>query len=369
MSKVVIRNAESEQYICAARKNFKTKNEISESTSKMLICHFSDIHGDLKRFNNILELINYYKPDFAVHTGDMPVWNSDDDIDFFYEGIKKLDVPVYNTIGNHDTFVNNGPLTNEILHERYIAPLKDISCDSGKGWYYTDFGKHKLRLIVLNPYEYFHEDYEVRGTFTFLQEQCAWLADALKDAAQKEFAVIIAAHEFAEKVQPGANDFGFCQRFKSYPWGMPKERKQNYIVEDIVDAFKHGRSLKKEYICDISGETVNIDCNFDRQGEFICYFSGHFHGDYVGYLPSHKDQLSITMTCSGCFPPNYHNIGDEVSDLPRIPGTISEDAVNFYVIDRENKAITIVRVGATINDRMEKRIVLTLPYDKNINDR
>jgi Icc-related predicted phosphoesterase len=81
MSKVVIRNAESEQYICAARKNFKTKNEISESTSKMLICHFSDIHGDLKRFNNILELINYYKPDFAVHTGDMPVWNSDDDIE------------------------------------------------------------------------------------------------------------------------------------------------------------------------------------------------------------------------------------------------------------------------------------------------
>jgi hypothetical protein len=69
------------------------------------------------------------------------------------------------------------------------------------------------------------------------------------------------------------------------------------------------------------------------------------------------------MTCSGCFPPNYHNIGDECSDLPRIPGTISEDAVNFYVIDRENKKISIIRVGATVNDLMEKRVVLTLPYE------
>lgn len=369
MSNVVLRNSESEQYICAARKNFKIKNEISESTSKMLICHFSDIHGDIERFNNVLELIEYYNPDFAVHTGDLPVWNSSDNIDFFFGGIEQLDVPVYNTIGNHDTFSNNGPLTNENLHERYIAPIKNITCDSGKGWYYTDFANHKLRLIVMNPYEYFNENYGIRGTFTFLQEQCAWLVEALKDASQKNLAVMIAAHEFAEEVQPGANDFGFCQRFKPYPWGMPKERKPNYIVEDIVDAFKHGGKLQKEYICDISGEAVNIDCNFEYQGEFICYLSGHRHGDYAGYLLSHQDQLSITMTCSGCFPPDYHNIGDEASDLPRIPGTVSEDAVNFYVIDREKKVITIVRVGATVNDMMEKRMVLTLPYDKNINDR
>lgn len=369
MSNVVIRNSESEQYICAARKNFKIKNEISESTSKILICHFSDIHGDIERFNNILELLEYYKPDFAIHTGDLPIWNSDDDTDFFFKGIKDLDVPVYNTIGNHDTFDNNGSLTNEYLHERYIAPLKDIHSNAKKGWYYTDFESHKLRLMVLNPYEYFHENYGIRGTFTFLQEQCTWLVDTLKDAAEKDFAVIIAAHEFAETVPIGANNFGFCQRFKPYPWGIPKERKPNYIIEDIVDAFKNGQKLKKEYICDISGETVSIECSFECKGEFICYLSGHLHGDYVGYLPSHKDQLSIKMTCSGCFPPNYHNIGDEASDLPRIPGTVSEDAVNFYVIDREKKVITIIRVGATINDLMEKRILLTLPYDKCINSR
>ena len=362
MHNVVLRNSEAEQYICAARKNFKLKNEISESTSKMLICHFSDIHGDIERFNNILELINYYKPEFAVHTGDLTVWNSEDNTDFFFEGIKELNVPVYNSIGNHETFDNNGTLINEYLHKRYIAPMKNIYCNAEKGWYYSDFENHKLRLVVLNPYEYFHENFRIRDRMAFLQEQCNWLIDTLKDASKKEYAVIIASHEFAENIPAAANDFGFCQRFMPHPWSPPKERKPNYIIEDIVDAFKHGKTLKKEYNCEVSGETVSIDCSFECCGEFICYIGGHYHGDYVGYLPYHNDQLSITMTCSGCFPPNYHNIGDECSDLPRIPGTVSEDAVNFYVIDREKKIITIVRVGASVNDIMEKRIVLTLPY-------
>ena len=64
ISEVVLRNSEAEQYICAARKNFKLENALSESTSKMLICHFSDIHGDIDRFQNIMDLIEYYKPDF-----------------------------------------------------------------------------------------------------------------------------------------------------------------------------------------------------------------------------------------------------------------------------------------------------------------
>ena len=369
MSDVVLRNSEAEQYICAARKNFILKNKLSESTSKMLICHFSDLHGDIARFNNVMELINYYKPEFAIHTGDLTVWNSADNTDFFFDGIKNSDVPIYNTIGNHETFgdkglIEGGPLTNEYLHKRYISPLENINCNTEKGWYYTDFERHALRLIVLNPYEYFHDDFRTRGKLVFLQEQCDWLIDTLINASEKGYAVIIASHEFAETIPAGANDLGFCQRFTPYPWGVPKERKPNYIIEDIVDAFKHGKMLKKEYICDVSGEAVTLNCSFDRCGEFICYLCGHQHGDYVGYLPTHKDQLSITMTCSGCFPPDFHNIGDEVSDLPRIPDTVSEDAVNFYVIDREKKAITLIRVGASVNDIMKKRLWLTLPYDR-----
>ena len=53
--------------------------------------------------------------------------------------------------------------------------------------------------------------------------------------------------------------------------------------------------------------------------------------------------------------------------MPRIPGTISEDAVNFCVIDREKKTVSIVRIGASVNDLMELRRVLVIPYEKKEN--
>ena len=55
-------------------------------------------------------------------------------------------------------------------------------------------------------------------------------------------------------------------------------------------------------------------------------------------------------------------LGEEISDLPRIPGTVSEDAINFYTIDRENKELTIVRLGANINDELKQRIAAKYSY-------
>ena len=370
MGNVVLRNSEAEQYICAAQKNFILDDKVSDSNTKMLICHFSDIHGDKQRFENVMELIEYFKPDFAVHTGDLVKWNSADDSDFFFERTVNSDFPIYNAIGNHETFGNDGlhaggALANEYLHKRYIAPLRNINSNANKGWYYTDFDLYRLRLIVLNPYEYFYEDdFQIRGTRAFLQEQSEWFANVLRDASEKEYAVIVAAHEFAEEVAAASNNWGFCQRFEPHPWGKAKKRQENYIIEDIVAAFQSGTYIKKEFVCDISGQKVSVDCNFEKKGEFICYLAGHRHGDYVGYLPKHPSQLSITMTCSGCYPKGYHNIGEELSDLARIPETVSEDAVNFYVIDREKKNISIIRVGAAMNDLLEPRRVLVLPYIK-----
>ena len=235
MSDVILRNREAEEYICAARKNFIADHAISESESKMLICHFSDIHGDIDRFDNIMQLIEYYKPDFAIHTGDMVTWNSADSTDYFFARIKNSKVPLYNSIGNHETFGAGGlhaggPHTNEYLHERYISPLKNIKTDTNKGWYYTDFASRKLRLIVLNPYEYFCEnDYSIRGTLSFLQPQCDWFISVLQETADIGYAVIVAAHEFSEQVPAAANNMGFCQRFAPHPWGAPQKRADNYI--------------------------------------------------------------------------------------------------------------------------------------------
>lgn len=169
----------------------------------------------------------------------------------------------------------------------------------------------------------------------------------------------IAAHEGDDPVNPASNNQGFCQRFKPCPWGMPKDRC--HIIADIVDAFKKGKRLERQYTVN-SGKTVDISCEFEKQSEFICYLNGHRHGDYVGYLPSYQDQLSLGVTCAGCFPEGYHNIGEETSDLPRIPETVTEDAVNFYVLDRERRTVSVIRMGASVNDLFEERIAAKYNY-------
>lgn len=359
MSEVILRNARAEQYLCAARKNFILKSNpesLSESTSKTVIGHFTDIHGDCRCFEQAMEIFAQEKPLFAMHTGDMVTWNLEDDTDFFYKGIKSSIVPIFNCIGNHDTFDKEGFVKRAVLDERFIQPLKGVCDENQRCYYFVDFKKEKLRLIVLNPY-----DDDASANFYIAKKQCDWLIETLKDSAKKEYGVIIAGHEMDEQVLEGSNSLGFCQRYAPHPWGYPKARPT--LIADIVDAFSHGKALHKSYKWWNTGlPNTEVDCCFEEKGEFIFYMCGHHHGDYAGYLQSYPDQLSFWMTCSGCFPEGYHNIGEECSDLPRIPGTISEDAVNFYVIDRKKKTVTAVRFGAALNDLMEERLCAVYKY-------
>lgn len=367
MSEIIERNSLSEQYLCAAKKNFTLQNNLSNSNSKVLIGHFSDIHTDRERFRNAMKLFEHYCPDFVIHTGDTVRWNTEDDSSFFYADIEKRPFPIYNCIGNHETFNNSRTNTNEELYEEFIKPLPNIVNEDEKCYYYADNEKHKIRVIALHNYEYYTPEAPqyLRNWYAFLQPQCDWLIKTLKDAAEKDLSVIIFDHEGDERIPPNHNDLCFTQRYApSSPWGPPKFTRQNrpHIVNDIVDAFKHGKALKREYEWKDFGETVKVDTVFEKKGDFICHLSGHFHGDFVGYLPSYPDQLSITMTCSACHPEGGHNFGEELSDLPRIPGTVSEDAVNFYTIDKEKRTISIVRFGAIVNDEMKMRVGLKLNY-------
>lgn len=383
MKDVVIRNTLAEQYICGARKTFRTGAwEHGDSNSKMLIGHISDIHGDLPRFNNAMDLFAYYKPEFVVSTGDNVYWNMSEDYHYIANAFSQSDIPAYICIGNHDTFMdkpstilprhecgvllrneNGVPLTNEFLHQTYVEEMKNVQGDEDKaGYFYVDFEKRGVRLIVLNDYEYYHENCKIRNKYTILETQINWLIRVLKDAAEKDYGVLIADHEGPGKVKMGENKF--CQRTTNFPFGIPADGNPNTdLVCDIVDAFKHAKTLENKYYFKTSDQTVSVNCTFEKSGEFIAYLSGHEHADLVGYLIKYPDQLSLNMPASCCDLPYYqNNVGETSSDLPRIAGTVSEDCINFYIIDRKKKELTIVRAGANINDELEQRLVERLHY-------
>lgn len=362
MNELIMRNMHSAQYLYAAKKNFIRDNVISESHTKVVIGHMSDIHSDIKRFDNALKLFECFGADFVIHTGDTVEWNTDSRYHFFRDMAKEYSFPVYNCIGNHETFCNAHTNTNAFLHREFIDGTPGMVSDGRNGgYYYADNDKFALRLIALNDYDFECESNNPRDKYTILEPQLKWLAETLRDAAEKNLGVIIFSHESDEVIPAGANNFGFCQDFSPYPWGIPKPRTA-HPVTDIVDAFRHGKPVKGTYTWETTGATVTVDESFDKKGDFICYLNGHTHGDYVGYIPSHPDQLSICMPCTGCFPEGYHNIGEELSDLTRIPGTVTEDLVNFYTLDRDAKTINIVRFGATVNYELKERIALSLKY-------
>ena len=382
MKDVVIRNILAEQYICGARKTFRPGINTCDSDTKMLIGHISDIHSDLVRFHNAMDLFEHYKPEFVVSTGDNVYWNMSEDFHFVSNAFSQSDIPAYICIGNHDTFMDKPstvlprhecgvllrnedgvPLTNEFLHQVFVDEMKHVKGDEDRaGYFYVDFDNRGVRLIVLNDYEYYHQNCKIRNKYTILEKQLNWLINVLKDAAENNYGVIIADHEGAGKVKMGENKF--CQRAIVYPWGAPKMENPNTdVICDIVDAFKHAKTLKNEYYFVTSEQTVKVDCKFEKEGEFIAYLSGHEHADYTGYLEKYPDQLSLKMTTSGCDLKFYQdNVGETGSDLPRIPGTVSEDCINFYIIDREKKEITIVRAGACVNDNLEQRLFERLSY-------
>ena len=383
MKDVVIRNTLAEQYICGARKTFRTGVfQKSDSDSKMLIGHISDIHGDMPRLTNAMDLFAHYGPDFVVCTGDNVYWNMSEDHHYIANTFSESDIPAYICIGNHDTFMDKPStilprhecgvllrnedgvsLTNEYLHQVFVEEMKNIQGDTDKaGYFYVDFEKRGVRLIVLNDYEYYHENCKIRNKYTILEKQVLWLIQVLKDAADREFGVIIADHEGPGKIKMGENKF--CQREEPHPWGIPKvDTPHADIICDIINAYKHAIAIHSQYYFATSNQTVTVNCTFDKPGEFIAYLSGHRHGDYVGYLEKYPDQLSLNMSTSCCDLRYYQNsVGETASDLPRIPGTVSEDCINFYIIDREKKQVTIVRAGACINDELNQRLFERVTY-------
>ena len=385
MKDVILRNAMAEHYICAAKKTFRPDVVYarSDSKSKFMIGHISDMHSDNIRFANAIDLFLYYKPDCVVHTGDVCYWNMIEDFKYLPNTFSQLPIPAYTCIGNHDVFTDapgtllkkhesgvylrneNGPsLPNEYVHQVFIDEMKNVKGDEEKqGYFYVDFEDKGIRIIFLNDYQYYHEDTKKRDKYAILESQINWLIELLKDASDKDLGVVIADHEGPGNVIMGEN--AFCQRGVVHPWSPPpkKEDENPQIIADIVDAFKHAKALKKEYYYKPSEQTVNVDCNFEKEGEFICYLSGHYHADFVGYLETYPDQLSLQMPASCCDLPHYMNeVGELDSDLPRIPGTVSEDCINFYIIDRNKKTVSIVRAGACVNDEFEKRIFERLSY-------
>ena len=293
-------------------------------TPPLCLLHFSDIHGDAKRLQNIIDFKNYYADYIAdiIHTGDMVKYYSTDGIEFWdgTDGAEKI----LNTIGNHDTLVNSTwiGMTMAEAYETYFAPYISnwgVVSTSGKTYYYKDYATNKVRLIVL---DIMHQS----------AEQLSWFTATLASARTAGLHVIVAVHSRAHWL------------FDSHvtPWD-DKPLVPSYTAGySDTSASTYPENLSDDY-------ASAVDDFINDGGFFICWIHGHTHHKMFAQLQTHPNQLDVSVENAGI--PDFAWTYVKA----RIDDTKSEDCFNVLAVDTDSKILRLMAVGATY-DRFMRHV-------------
>lgn len=352
---IISRNKEAEKAVRACQKRFVSEHNTDETTIP-LFAHASDLHGDSFRLANFIKYCEHVEVDAGFVTGDIVESYFTDDFSYYKKRVLETKIPMFNTIGNHEAERGN---SDDSMHEKFFKELEaqNGSISEGKGYYYRDFVNRKIRIINLNQ---FQQGGSYREKRYYRDNQIIWLINNLK-SVPKGFGVIITSHvpEHNWKKDDNYSKFWQDKRF----FGDLFSNISGSPIADIVDAFIGRTTISKEYNQGGVQSTLKVEGTFegvDNSIEFIAYANGHLHGDFIGYLENTVyKQLVLNVVCSNAQVGNYR---DGLSDLPRKPETLVEDAFNIYGIDRDMKAVKVVRIGSNITYKMEKRDFMVIPY-------
>ena len=332
----------------------------------------TDVHGYWDRLNEAVKYLNAVPSlDCGCCLGDILYSDFTDDADGYNEAVKSSDKPWFTVIGNHDCGNSYDPnltgTTKEVVRKLITPNAKKAGQKKlTVPYYYYDWDEYGIRLIVLynygSPYDSKEHDALVmsRGTECYDQKQINWLISTL-NSTPEGYAVVIMQHGQPEKSL--RVDCNFSQ-----PSIVPTGNgtgcyKRASIKGAIVDAWIHGTALSKTYkpegrYSDILPE-IRVEADFTARGtgEFICYLTGHEHADIVARLKEYPEQITICFaaTAGG----DYQN---EWSDLPRVAGDRSEDAITVVSFDTYLKRINTVRIGSSKTIYMVDRTMVSIPY-------
>ncbi len=187
-----------------------------------------------------------------------------------------LRLPFYTTKGNHDCngkcrTADRKPDNSQIIPDREYysiwSPLSRnnplynpegivINPNEPEGnYYYRDFEKHRIRMILLNDYHF--DSLEMHG---YRGEQLKWLCEKALDLSAKpdrqEWGVVLFGHHLVGKAE-------------------------RYAVIRVLQAFQQGYDIVENDM------GVYMKGNFKQQGpmQLIGFFHGHVHADIYSNLP------------------------------------------------------------------------------------
>ena len=280
-------------------------------------------------------LTEYYGLDFMLGlgdyiNGDLTKWESAKLVNQVIMAMGKYTkAPIYIAKGNHDDngLGVEGMNDDELREKRFyndefhkIATRRnekyDVVLDEDyptHGYFYKDFNKQKIRMIVLNSNEMRPDPAEGSWSGILSRNQLNWVANKAlrfddKDIPQ-EWATVIAFH-IPQKVTPVNQDYGV----------------HSVRLDEILHAYLDGTSGT------ITGFTQPFDYDFTNQGqmELIGLFHGHVHQD------SHQKVDGINYFVS-----THTGLGGP----GQIPFTETSLSANVVIINRETRTVNVAKVG------------------------
>lgn len=337
---------------------------LNSTNGDVRLLWFSDIHGDSVRLGRIVSFAKRYSSQIndVICTGDI-VKNdcADGSLSFWQE----CDAGgILTSIGNHDAYeTSNSNWTYPMStiaqsYNRFMAPYIGtwgVVSSGSVCYYYKDYGT--VRLIVLDAV---HMD----------QTQLGWIRATLTDARTNGKHVIIASHYPAFEVPYQGNkmdykiaaakaydtDFKYLGAILDYHFLSHPDTSHNGVC-----------NVKNNYRLGDSGTTgiIEIVQEFiDAGGIFVCYITGHRHGnmmrfnsrDIDGNTPFAK-QLDCTIECG-------YGAGDK-GYTPRVGDGECSDMFNVIAIRPDVTQITIRRCGVITDTAGRKSDQVTYDYGMN----
>lgn len=256
------------------------------------------------------------------------------------------------TIGNHDDgsprthtlqLDANNALTDDEM--KSILMTRDLRMgetrQNGSLYFFKDFEKPKIRLIVLNS-EDAPETVTSNGKLMyprflnhgFRQQQAEWLATQALKTVPAGYHVVFMAHA-------PLNGNGWTDNDSNAHY------YNNDVVIRIISAY-------------VNGQTTLISSNDELQGtpwyisNINADFSAKGAGIVVGWFNGHKHMEKITTTRSGATINMIQLLNDVLPNgQESLIGTSQEGALTTVAIDTENRTVKMLGFGRASNRQFE----------------
>lgn len=272
------------------------KHENSLIFGLMTDSHYVINGGWEDSIDNLREIGREVRFNAMIHLGDLtdgmiPLSITKEYVAKVMNDLRTLQVPVYLTLGNHDSnYFHSNPerMTEEEQSRYYLNRLKP--------WYYVDFERQNLRCFFLYSF-----DYREKIRYGFPMEEIDWVRNVLSETPEG-YSILLFSH-------------------------VPLLAEMHFWSKEIRN----------------SSEMLGVLEEYMQQGgRILAYIHGHNHADQICY---EKGFPIVSIGCAKCEDfKDKKPMGSITYD--RKMGTVTQELWDVMVVDVEDGKIDFVRFGA-----------------------